>query len=149
VRAVEVRETRTGRMKVSTKVATLLKAISVGAFGVLMLGFSVESSVLMPGYAAVYIDPIAHTYIALPCIEEWRTRSGSTIEIVTLGTADEARRMHYKMDEDCRNAGAFVDDDRSLSGLLLVKIGVLPPLQHWWDRPFRTEDGVAHFPQSN
>jgi hypothetical protein len=30
-----------------------------------------------------------------------------------------------------------------MSGMLLVKLGVLSPLQYWWDMPYRTEEGVV------
>jgi len=32
-------------------------------------------------------------------------------------------------------------DDRSATGRFLVWLGLLPPLKHWWDMPYRTEDG--------
>jgi hypothetical protein len=49
----------------------------------------------------------------------------------------------YAPDYDCRETGAFSQEGYSLTGLLLVKVGVLPPANHWWDRPYRTEDGVV------
>jgi hypothetical protein len=106
-------------------------------------GFGVESSVGMPGYAAVYLDDASKTYVALPCIEDWRSRRGADFAIARLSKVSEAQALHYKLDDDCRESGGYIDDDRSLSGLFLVKLGVLPTKQHWWDRPYRTEEGIV------
>ena len=110
---------------------------------IFVAGFSIQLSVVIPGYAAVYLDDAVKTYIALPCIEDWRSRRGADFAIARLSKASEAQALHYKLDDDCREAGGYIDDDRSLSGLFLVKLGVLPPKQHWWDRPYRTEEGIV------
>jgi hypothetical protein len=59
--------------------------------------------------------------------------------MLRLAKADDARQLQYKPDAACRETGAFAPDDRSLTGQLLVKLGVLSPLQHWWDAPYRNE----------
>ena len=100
----------------------------------------------MPGYAPVYLDDIAKTYIALPCMKEWQNRQSETLALVRLSKVSEAYKLKYKPDEVCRETGAFSEDDRSLTGLLLVKLGFLPPIRHWWDAPYRTEKGEVVYP---
>jgi hypothetical protein len=121
-------------------VKAIRTAFAVAA-ALLLLGFGVASNVPMPGYAAVYLDDDAKAYIALPCLSEWQQRPSQRLVFLRLSTASEAIRLGYKSDAACRERDAFMEDDRSLSGLLLVKLGILSPIRHWWDRPYRTEDG--------
>jgi hypothetical protein len=100
----------------------------------------------MPKYAWVYVDDKAKTYIALPCMREWRRRAATKNAVVRLFDAGGARQLGYKPDTLCRDTGAFAPDDRSLTGSLLVKIGLLSPITHWWDMPYCTEDGLV-FPK--
>jgi len=101
----------------------------------------------MPDYAAVYLDDVAKTYVALPCLKEWQNRRNQTLAMLRLNRASEAYALKYEPDEVCRETGAFSEDDRSLIGLLLVKLGILAPIQHWWDAPYRTEQGVVVHPR--
>jgi hypothetical protein len=128
------------------KLFELLK-IGLGTAGFLFfVGLGIGSIDPMPGYAVVFLDDISKTYIALPCIEEWRSRPSNTIDLVRRSTASEAARLKYEPDKNCRETGAFVDDGRSLTGLLLVKLGILPPARHWWDARSRTEEGSVVWP---
>src|SRR5258706_2597577 len=108
-----------------------------------VMAFGSQSFVDIPGYAAVYLDDASKTYIALPCIEDWRSRRGAGFAIARLSKASDAQAMHYKRDDDCRKAGGYSDEDRSLSGLLLVRLGILPPKEHWWNRPYRTAGDIV------
>jgi hypothetical protein len=49
-----------------------------GALGIATVlvieGFSIGSIDSMPPYAVVFLDDTSKTFIALPCIEEWRSR---------------------------------------------------------------------------
>jgi hypothetical protein len=110
------------------------------------LGIAIGSSDYMPSYAVVFLDDATKTYIALPCVEEWRSRPTRQVDIIRRGTAGEARQLGYKVDEKCRDAGGYIEDGRSLAGLILVWLGVLPPLKHWWDQPYRIEDGSVIYP---
>jgi hypothetical protein len=126
-----------------------LKAIRTAfavAAALLLLGFAIGSNVPMPGYAAVYLDDDAKAYIALPCLSEWQQRPSQRLAFLRLSTASEAIRLGYKSDTVCRERGTFMEDDRSLSGLLLVKFGILSPVRHWWDRPYHSEDGKVGQP---
>jgi hypothetical protein len=110
----------------------------------LFLGLGIGSNTFMPGYAAVYVDDEAKIYVALPCVDEWRRRAERKIAMARLTKASEAYRLGYKPDAMCRESGAFAPDDRSFTGSLLVKLGFLSPLTHWWDMPYRTEEGIVY-----
>jgi hypothetical protein len=112
----------------------------------IFVGFGIGSIDSMPPYAVVFLDDTSKTFIALPCIEEWRSRPTHTVDVMRRGTAVDAHRLGYKIDLACRDAGGYSEDGRSLTGTILVKLGVLDPLTHWWDRPYRTEDGTVVYP---
>jgi hypothetical protein len=116
------------------------------AAAIALIGFGIGSTDMMPYYAVVFLDDTNKTFIALPCIDEWRSRPTTTVDVVRRGTAGEAYKLGYKVDDECREAGGYVEDGRSLTGLVLAWLGVLPPLAHWWDRPYRTEDGTVVYP---
>jgi hypothetical protein len=111
-----------------------------------MFGFGIGSIDPMPSYAVVFLDDTNKTFIALPCIDEWRSRPSQTTDLVRRGRAAEARKLGYKVDAKCREAGGYSEDGRSLTGLALVWLRILPPLVHWWDKPYRTEDGTVIYP---
>jgi hypothetical protein len=120
-------------------------ALGIACF-IVLIGFGVGSIDPMPFYAVVFLDATNKTFIALPCVNEWRSRPTQTIDVVRRGTAGEAYKLGYKMDNECREAGGYSEDGRSLTGLVLVRLGILSPLVHWWDRPYRTEDGTVVYP---
>jgi hypothetical protein len=114
-----------------------LKA-GVALFGILMAaGLSIGSTVPMPDYAVVFLDDSSKAYIALPCIEEWRTRPSRTVSLARRGTAGEARALKYQPDDRCRESSGFVGEGRSLTGMMLEKLGLLSPVRHWWDASYK------------
>lgn len=120
---------------------------ALAAAGLLLLvGFGIKVDVSMPAYAAVYLDDAARTYIALPCLEEWQSRPAKTVAILRLSSAGEAYKLGYSPDDGCRNQGALVSNDGSLSSRTLVRLGLLSPAKHWWDAPYRNELGVVVYP---
>jgi hypothetical protein len=108
---------------------------------VFVLGLGIGSSKSMPPYARVYIDDDTKTYLALPCLDEWQHRKGDSLAFLRLSSAAEAHKLKYKPDDNCRETGAFSEDDRSLSGIMLQDLGILQPIEHWWDKPYRDEQG--------
>jgi hypothetical protein len=98
----------------------------------LMIGLGIGSSKGMPDYAKVYVNDTAKTYLAPPC-----TKNNSQFRLVIAG---EARTLGYKPDEKCRDEGAFMQDDRSLTGTFLQTIGVLKPIPSRWN-----EDGSWNY----
>jgi hypothetical protein len=129
-----------------TKISSLI-TMALVATGLLLwfgLGIGMKTPVSMPGYALVFLDDITKTYIALPCLEEWQRRPSAVVEIVRRSTANEAWQLHYEPDKACAKSGAlFFYDDQSAMGFLLERVGILQPPKHWWNAPYRTEDGVV------
>jgi hypothetical protein len=123
-----------------------LLAISIGVVVLLYLGAGSSSIVQVPGYAVAYLDDTNKTYLTLPCVDQWQKTPTHSVDVLRQALVADAYKLGYRMDEDCREAGGFIDDDRSLTGFLFERIGLLPPIEHWWDRPYRKEDGsiVAH-----
>lgn len=121
----------------------LLQRASIVTGGILLLGFGIETNDTMPGYAVIFVDDASKTYIAPQCVNEWQNKPTKTLNIIRRTTADEARKLNYEPDYDCRETGAFAPDGRTLIGLILVKIGILSPISHWWDQPYRTEEGIV------
>ena len=110
-------------------------AIKVAAalIGVLlMIGLGIGSLKGMPDYAKVYVNDAAKTYLAPPC-----TKTTTGLRVITAG---EARRLGYRPDRKCRDEGAFMQDDRSLTGTLLQTIGILKPIPSRWN-----EDGSWNY----
>ena len=108
------------------KVYVVIK-FSAALIGVLLfIGLGIGSSKGMPENAQVYVNDTTKTYVAPPCI---KTEKG--LRRITVG---EARKLGYGPDARCRDEGAFLQDDRSLTGMLLQKIGVLRPIPSRWNK---------------
>ena len=120
------------------------KIALAGVGVVIAVGFGIGSIDTMPPYAVVFLYDANKTYIALPCLEEWRSRQTQTVDVIRRSTAGEAWKLGYKIDEKCRSAGGYSADGRSVAGLILEKLGLLSPLTHWWDLPYRTENGIVY-----
>jgi hypothetical protein len=116
-----------------------LKIVFGGLALLLFLGFGIDTEATMPAYAVVYLDGTSKTFIPYPCIEEWRTRPTSTVDFVTRGTAGEAFLLKYNPDQKC--SYLMHGDGESISRLFLIRLGLMSPIRHWWDAPYRTEDG--------
>jgi hypothetical protein len=121
-----------------------LTAIAAVFGGLIYFSYGIKTSESMPSYAVVFVDDISKTYLAPQCVEEWQTKPTKTVDLLRRTTAGEAYRRQYIPDSDCRETGAFSEDGYPLPLLLLVKTGVLPPKKHWWDMPYRTENGVVY-----
>lgn len=128
------------------KTYALLSAVLIA--GLFYLGFGIGADEPMPPYARVYLEDATKTYFSLPCLEEWQHRHTSTVSIVALSAYGHAKALNYTSDPICREAGGFMGHPRSLSRLILEIIGVLSPLEQWWDRPYRDEQGNVVFPKS-
>lgn len=126
---------------------TYAKLLAIPIAGLFFIGFGISADEPMPPYARVYIDDATKIYFSLPCLEEWQHRQTSTVSFVALSTYGQAKALNYTSDPVCREAGGFQGHPRSLSRLILEILGVLPPLEHWWDRPYRDEQGNVVFPK--
>ena len=137
------------------RVFRVLGTVLVVVVFLAMIGLGIGTMQPMPDNAVVLLDPLEETYIAPPCLEfsaeqeaefSRLTRDVFTFEdsidvfedITELRYADAARARHLKFrpDPDCRDQGAFTSDGRSVTGLVLQNLGVLPEKPRRW-----TDDG--------
>jgi hypothetical protein len=91
------------------------------------LGFGIGSSKTAPEYALVFIDSSQSTYIAPACLaqEKWKLYPHLTIE--------QAHKLKLNPDPQCVEQGGFVQEDRSLTGVMLEKLGILKPKRTRWN----------------
>ena len=122
------------------KLVKLAQKILIGAIILLFVGFGIGMSESVPLYAVVLVDDATKTYFAPQCMSP-RAKNFAQLRRATLADAHE---LKYKLDDECRNSGAFSTEGTSATGCLLIKLGILSPPHHWWDMPSRTEDGVIH-----
>lgn len=115
------------------KLPVLIQYALITVGFLLFIGLGIETTVTLPPYALVFLDDQAKTYIAAPCLNEWLQRPGEHYSLARRSTSSEAQRLHYAPDDKCREAGGYIDDGPSLTGLLLIKLGILPAKKYWWD----------------
>lgn len=109
----------------SAKVAGIVKTAAAVVILLSVVGFGISSSRTMPGNAIVLLDQESKTYTAPPCVQDPST--------LTPATASDARKLGFSPDARCRDSGAFLADDRSLTGQMLVTIGLLDELPSRWN----------------
>ena len=86
-----------------------------------------------PAHALVYVDHAEKLYIPPTYLQD-NLIDPYPYDLITIG---EAREIGYNPHPDAREQGYFMQEGRSLIGLLLEKIGVLNPLPSRWN-----EDGT-------
>ena len=106
--------------------ARLWAAASIGAAAALFgLGFGIAASIDAPPGALVHVDTASRTYFAPSC-----RQISSALGITTL---ENASKLGFAPDSRCVELGGFVQRERSLSGQLLEKSGLLAPLPGRWN----------------
>ncbi len=91
-------------------------------FGV---GFGIAPTIDAPPGALVHVDAASRIYFAPSC-----RQISSALGITTLGNA---RKLGFSPDARCLELGGFVQRDRSVSGQILEKFGLLAPLPSRWN----------------
>jgi hypothetical protein len=127
-----------------TRLARVVQYVGGGAIVALAMTFYVEINGTMPDYAGVYLDEAAKAYIPLPCYADWERAPTDRYAVVHLSTAGDARRSGYGMDDACNGKGYISGTSHSLLIAWLIGAGALPADVEWWDRPYRTENGVVY-----
>ncbi len=92
----------------------------------LMAGFCLVTTRTMPDNAIVLLDDQNHTYLSPQCAKQEKTAYRQA-------RAAEARKLNYAPDKKCQDAGGFSQDNRSITGTYLVRLGMLPPLPSRWN----------------
>jgi hypothetical protein len=92
----------------------------------LMAGFCLVPTRSMPDHAIVFLDDQNHTYLSPQCAKQ---EKGA----YRLARAAEARKLNYEPDKKCQDAGGFRQENRSITGNYLVRLGMLAPLPSRWN----------------
>ena len=92
----------------------------------LLAGFFIVPTRDLPDNAVVRLDDQTQTYLSPACADREKRE-------YRLATAAEARKLNYAPDKKCRDAKGFSQDSRSLSGNLMARMGMLPPLPSRWN----------------
>ena len=95
-------------------------------FFTLLAGFFIVPTRTMPDNAIVLLDDQNHTYLSPSCANQEKKE-------YRLARAAEAQKLNYEPDKKCRDQGGFSQDTRSLTGNLLGRLGLLPPLPSRWN----------------
>lgn len=107
----------------------LIAAILIPTF-FFYLGLGLETGKSAPKHSLVFVDTANAIYIAPPCVSP--EKAGSYEQV----TIQVARERKLEPDDNCRNAGGFVQEGRSVSGRLIERLGLIKPLKSRWN-----EDG--------
>jgi hypothetical protein len=103
-------------------------AFTLGSMAFLVFfGFGIGSSKTTPEYALVFIDSSQSTYTSPACLTQERQK------LYPLFTIGQARKLKLNPDPQCVEQGGFVQEDRSLSGAVLERLGILKPKQTRWN----------------
>jgi hypothetical protein len=65
-------------------------ALGIAGF-IVLIGLGIGTIDPMPNYAVVFLDDTEKKFIALPCIDEWRSRPTKTVDIVKRSTAQQVK----------------------------------------------------------
>ncbi|MCL4504261.1 MAG: hypothetical protein M1438_20745 [Deltaproteobacteria bacterium] len=90
-----------------------------------LAGFYIVPTRTMPDNALVLLEEQNKTYFSPSCVPKDK--------ILRPATAAEALRLKYQPDKKCQDASGFRQDSRSLSGRLMERLGMLPPLPSRWN----------------
>ena len=91
-----------------------------------LAGLGIQSSTSAPQHAIVLIDSERKVYFAPQCV----FANALKLRTTTLG---KAREEGFRPDPACVETGAFMQDGRSLPGLLLERMGILKPANSRWN----------------
>jgi hypothetical protein len=92
----------------------------------LMAGFFFVPTLAMPDNAIVLLDDQNHNYLSPVCAKQEKKEYRQA-------TAAEARKLNYAPDKNCQDKGGFSQDNRSITGIFLARLGMLPPLPSRWN----------------
>ena len=126
-------------------------AITLGVL--FLLGFGLETELSMPYNARVFINPHDNRYISPPCLrltpeqerqlaegmkEQGSYRDSMSVLVKVTGLypaiAQEMHEQKFRAEQSCADQDGFSMTDRSVSGILLQRVGVLPPLPRRWNK---------------
>jgi hypothetical protein len=95
-------------------------------FFTLLAGFFFIPTRTMPDNAIVLLDDQNHTYLSPVCAKQEKQKYRTA-------TAAEAQKLNYAPDKKCQDLKGFIQDNRSITGNFLARLGMLPPLPSRWN----------------
>ena len=91
---------------------------TAGAIFILIgIGFWISSIQSMPGNATVLVNKTTKEYISPPCLEH-----KNYTDFLYAMTAEDAYKLGYQGERDCREYGGFVGESQSLIGKYIFPI---------------------------
>ncbi len=120
------------------------------------VGYAMRVSYSMPDHAVLFLDDAKKLYLSPPCLVKNVISQGdpalvsarknkdveAALDVIEhfVGTENlrpvpwaQIKGTGYKPDPDCRDQSGFTQDGRSLTGLFLEAVGLLPPLPSRWN----------------
>jgi hypothetical protein len=82
----------------------------------LLAGFFIVPTRTMPDNAIVLLDDQTQTYLSPNCANQEKKEYRQA-------TAAEARKLNYEPDKKCRDVKGFSQDNRSLTGNFMARLG--------------------------
>jgi len=128
-------------------VLTITQAVVVALIALialLLLSFGIGSSVSAPPNAVMYLDEQSLRYYSPPCLAALglnpnRMLRTTDAEMSRRWVAGGGLRGQLRAAPECADspnghdeAGGFVQHGRSLGGMFLQKLGLIPPLESRW-----------------
>jgi len=112
-------------------------AVAVPAF-LFFIGFGIRTTSTSPNHALLLVNEETKEYFAPPCLMH---QGYDNVEaIYEFGRVNNLRvalnkevAEPYQPNSECRDNSGFVQDGRSLSGMLLESIGLLPEKKSRWN----------------
>lgn len=89
--------------------------------------FGISGQKFAPGNVLVYADPVGKVFFTPGCLSPERVNS------LLPSTLGEAVQHNFNLDSKCKDQGELFQEDRSLGGSWLQKIGILRPLKSRWN----------------
>ena len=93
----------------------------------LLAGFFIVPTRAMPDHAIVLLDDQNRTYLSPLCADREKKE-------YRVSKAAEARKLKYEPDKKCGGEAGFRQDDRSLTGRVCERMGMLPLLPSRWNK---------------
>lgn len=123
------------------KMKTVFTYIAAGIIFIVGVCFGISSIIPVPTHAFAYMNALTKEIYAPTCLDQQtkttlqRPCKHCTMEreYFVLGPIGIMRSMGGKFNDECNNSGAFSQDGRTLLGIILEYIGILPPLKSRWN----------------
>lgn len=112
------------------KLTAIISGILIVIIVLLGIGLIIGTTLTLPSNAQLYVDDINKVYYAPTYIQN----NVLSIDGLRLTTEKDKSIKFYSPDDTCRNQEYFMQNGRSMTGLLLEKVGILHKLKSRWNK---------------